>query len=55
MVVGLQAVFGFDVGGEIRGGEVGVLTAGLDITIQLLGGNIGSGFLTRRSMLCMYV
>lgn len=30
VVVGLEAVFGFDVGGEIRGGEVGVLTAGLD-------------------------
>lgn len=30
VVVRLQAVFGFDVGGEVRGGEVGVLAAGLD-------------------------
>ena len=37
VVVGLQAVFGFDVGGEVGGGEVGVLTAGLDATTQLLG------------------
>ena len=37
VVVGLEAVFGFDVGGEVGGGEVGVLTAGLDITTQLSG------------------
>lgn len=56
VVVRLQAVFGLDVGGEIGGGEVGVLAAGLDVTIQSLeAGKDDLGFWIGGKMLCMWM